>query len=164
MANLRKCSRCKSEIDISYFGMNRKKEPYKTCDSCRNKKKTINEPTQTDTITITIDDEIKNYVLKLLATYSTNQLDRVMRESNSKHVLAYAEKKLKRTDTTFRDLSAWDVFPAIQELNNMADHAPSGSDDDSPGFLTARNFFDPDDYYDGCVRFRPNGDMVGFRD
>ena len=37
MANLMKCSRCKSEIDISYFGMNRKKEPYKTCDNCRNK-------------------------------------------------------------------------------------------------------------------------------
>ena len=39
MANLRKCSRCKSEIDISYFGMNRKKEPYKTCDNCRNTNK-----------------------------------------------------------------------------------------------------------------------------
>ena len=42
MANLRKCPRCKSEIDISYFGMNRKKEPYKTCDNCRNKTKMAN--------------------------------------------------------------------------------------------------------------------------
>jgi len=42
MANLRKCSRCKSEIDISYFGMNRKKEPYKTCDTCRSKRKPSN--------------------------------------------------------------------------------------------------------------------------
>ena len=42
MANLQKCSRCKSEIDISYFGMNRKKEPYKTGDNCRNKKKMAN--------------------------------------------------------------------------------------------------------------------------
>ena len=32
---LQTCSRCKSEIDISYFGMDRKKEPYKTCDNCR---------------------------------------------------------------------------------------------------------------------------------
>ena len=40
MANLRKCSRCKSEIDISYFGMNRKKEPYKTCENCRKKSST----------------------------------------------------------------------------------------------------------------------------
>ena len=39
MANLRVCSRCKSNIDISYFGLSRKKEPYKTCDNCRNKKK-----------------------------------------------------------------------------------------------------------------------------
>ena len=162
MANLRKCSRCKSEVDISYFGMNRKKEPYKTCDNCRNKNKTISKPTHTDTNVITIDDEIKNYVLKLLARYSTNQLDRLMTQHKSKHVLAYAEEKLNRTDTTFRDLSVVDVFPAIVELNNMADHAPS--DDDSPRFLTARGMFDPNDYYDGCVEFRPNGDMVGFRD
>ena len=37
MANLRKCSRCKSEIDISFFGLNRKKQPCKTCDNCRSK-------------------------------------------------------------------------------------------------------------------------------
>ena len=30
--------------------------------------------------------------------------------------------------------------------------------------LTARDMFDPNDYYDGCVEFLPNGDMVGFRD
>ena len=39
MANLQKCSRCKSEIDISYFGLNRKREPYKTCVNCRSKPK-----------------------------------------------------------------------------------------------------------------------------
>ena len=39
MANLRVCSRCKSNIDISFFGLSRKMEPYKTCDNCRNKKK-----------------------------------------------------------------------------------------------------------------------------
>lgn len=48
MANLRKCSRCKSEVDISYFGMSRKKEPYKTCDNCRNKKSVSNPPKKTD--------------------------------------------------------------------------------------------------------------------
>ena len=40
MANLQKCSRCKSTIDISFFGLNRKKEPYKTCEKCRSEKKT----------------------------------------------------------------------------------------------------------------------------
>ena len=40
MANLQKCSRCKSEVDISYFGLNRKKQPYKTCEKCRSMKKT----------------------------------------------------------------------------------------------------------------------------
>ena len=161
MANLRKCSRCKSEIDISYFGMSRKKEAYKTCDNCRNTNKKISKPTQADTNVITIDDEIKECVLQLLSTYSTDQLDRVMAKHKSKHVLAHAEAKLKRTDTTFRDLSADDVFPVIMELNNMADHAPS--DDDNPR-MTARSMFNPSDYYQGCVEFRPNGDMVGFRD
>ena len=161
MANLRKCSRCKSEIDISYFGMSRKKEPYKTCDNCRNTNKKISKPTQADTNVITIDDEIKECVLELLSTYSTDQLDRVMAKHKSKHVLAHAEAKLKRTDTTFRDLSADDVFPVIMELNNMADHAPS--DDDNPR-MNARSMFNPSDYYQGCVEFRPNGNMVGFRD
>ena len=41
MAELRKCSRCRSEIKITYFGINRKGEPDKTCDTCRNKKKQI---------------------------------------------------------------------------------------------------------------------------
>ena len=140
MANLKQCSRCKSTVDISYFGMNRKKEPYKTCDNCRSKQKKTSKSTHTETNTITIDNEIKNYVLKLLATYSTNQLDRLMTQHKSKHVLAYAEEKLNRTNTTFRDLSVVDVFPALVELNNMADHAPSDDDmftdfsDDSPVF------------------------------
>ena len=37
MSELRKCSRCRSEIELKYFGINRKGEPYKTCDNCRNK-------------------------------------------------------------------------------------------------------------------------------
>ena len=35
MPNLQKCSRCRSTIDISYFGLNRKNEPFKTCVNCR---------------------------------------------------------------------------------------------------------------------------------
>ena len=35
MANLQKCPRCKKEIDVSYFGLNRKKQPYKICVNCR---------------------------------------------------------------------------------------------------------------------------------
>ena len=41
MTELRKCSRCRSEIKITYSGINRKGEPYKTCDNCKNKKKQI---------------------------------------------------------------------------------------------------------------------------
>lgn len=37
MTDKKKCSRCKLEIDVSFFGVNKKKEQYKTCDNCRNK-------------------------------------------------------------------------------------------------------------------------------
>ena len=37
MAELRKCSRCRSEIELKYFGINRKGERNKTCESCLNK-------------------------------------------------------------------------------------------------------------------------------
>ena len=50
MANLQKCSRCKSEIDVSYFGLNRKKQPYKTCVNCRSKvKRPCTQLKRTDT-------------------------------------------------------------------------------------------------------------------
>ena len=39
MAELRKCSRCRSEIELKYFGISRKGEHNKTCINCLNKKK-----------------------------------------------------------------------------------------------------------------------------
>ena len=38
MAELRKCSRCTSTIELKYFSVNRKGEHYKCCDSCRKKR------------------------------------------------------------------------------------------------------------------------------
>ena len=52
MANLQKCTRCKSTIDISYFGMNGKTEPYKTWHNCRN---TIIEPE-----TLSVPEQVNN--------------------------------------------------------------------------------------------------------
>ena len=37
MSNLKTCSRCNSTLDKSFFGINRKKQLYKTCNSCRGK-------------------------------------------------------------------------------------------------------------------------------
>ena len=49
MANLRKCSRCKSEIDLSYFGMNRKKNHIKHVILVEiNIRKQVNQLTQTN--------------------------------------------------------------------------------------------------------------------
>ena len=47
MTNLQECTRCKSTIDISYFGMNRKHEPYKTCYNCRDKNQKTRKLTHT---------------------------------------------------------------------------------------------------------------------
>ena len=41
MATLQKCSKCKSEQEMKYFSINKKGQPYKTCDTCRNKRKCI---------------------------------------------------------------------------------------------------------------------------
>ena len=38
MAELRKCSRCTSTIEIKYFSVNRKGEYYKCCANCRKKR------------------------------------------------------------------------------------------------------------------------------
>ena len=39
MANLRKCGRCRSEIELKYFAINRKGEYNKTCSKCLTKRK-----------------------------------------------------------------------------------------------------------------------------
>ena len=39
MTELRKCSRCRSVIELKYFGINRKGEYNKTCINCLDKKK-----------------------------------------------------------------------------------------------------------------------------
>ena len=39
MAELKKCSRCRSEIELKYVGINRKGEHNKTCINCLDNKK-----------------------------------------------------------------------------------------------------------------------------
>ena len=41
MAELRNCSRCRSAIELNYFGINRKGEHNKTCETCLNKAKKV---------------------------------------------------------------------------------------------------------------------------
>ena len=41
MAELKKCSRCHSNIELKYYSINRKGEYYKCCDNCRNNKYNI---------------------------------------------------------------------------------------------------------------------------
>ena len=50
MSELKKCSRCRSEIQLKYFAMNRKGEYNKTCETCLNKTRKTKQPLKrTDT-------------------------------------------------------------------------------------------------------------------
>ena len=46
MAELRKCSRCTSTIELKYFSINRKGEYYKCCDNCRKQQATWGDQNQ----------------------------------------------------------------------------------------------------------------------
>ena len=50
MANLQTCSRCKSEVDMPYFGLNRNTQPYYTCDTCRHTRPIITQPDSVNTL------------------------------------------------------------------------------------------------------------------
>lgn len=67
MAGLQKCSKCKSEQELKYFSINKKGNPYKTCDACRNKRSALK---QTDSKTI-------KDILKLIAT-ATQKLEELI--------------------------------------------------------------------------------------
>ena len=69
MANLQICSRCKSEVDVSFFGLNRKKQPYKTCVNCRSKAMTPQPLKRTDTDFV--DDSVST------ATPDTNNTETI---------------------------------------------------------------------------------------
>ena len=46
MTELRKCSRCRSEIELKYFAINRKGEHNKTCETCLNKARAYHQTTE----------------------------------------------------------------------------------------------------------------------
>ena len=46
MTELKKCSRCRSEIELKYFAINRKGEHNKTCETCLNKARAYHQTTE----------------------------------------------------------------------------------------------------------------------
>ena len=131
---LRHCNRCyKNKSPDAFVCPNGKS--YNACYACLKKKykqedDNTSKSSPSSKRVVKVDGEIVDYVLNLLARYSTNQLDSLMMANNSEHIMAYAEAKLNKKDTTFRDMSWVDVFPLIVKLNNMADHASSSSDEE----------------------------------
>ena len=68
MSNLRTCARCKSNIDVSYFSLNRKKQLYKTCDNCRNPKK------ENDTSLLERINEARTYFINTIVNESKGSI------------------------------------------------------------------------------------------
>ena len=150
MTELRKRSRCRSEILLKYFAINRKGEHNKTCETCLNKirkpvstrpsdfnslKRTDTDfvdggpPQTTEQTALNVDSEMLNTAVKLLETYSTRQLNQLMSSSRQPHLMAYVEYTLNREEKTVRNMSIDDVFPLIIELNGIADHPCSNGGD-----------------------------------
>lgn len=73
MTELKKCSRCRSEIELKYFGINRKGEPYKTCDNCRNKKKNVKvTQEENDNASTTTPDTVEDDKYIIVMDVETN--------------------------------------------------------------------------------------------
>ena len=111
MTELRKCSRCRSEILLKYVAINRKGGHSKTCETCLNKilEPVLTEPSDfnplkridsgfvdgvaeteqgeqpqtTEQKAVTVDDDMINTAVRLLGKYSTKQLNQVMRSTNN---------------------------------------------------------------------------------
>ena len=64
MTELRKCSRCRSDIKIKHVGINRKGEPYNTCDTCRNNDKHIKVKQEVCKVKTCLDYYINHPIFK----------------------------------------------------------------------------------------------------
>ena len=107
---LRKCSRCLSTIHISYFGVNKKKEPNKTCDNCRktcnkNKKEMENLP-----------DEAKRLIYEYDNTYR-EKFNVVMTELTNKMRHRYIKQKPTYNDKSIYKKEIYPVASWICEIS-----------------------------------------------
>ena len=125
MASKVVCDICGSSINKNH--LNRHKLS-KRC-SQRKELPSTNDSHTTEQTTINVDSEMINLAIQLLETYSTTQLNRLMRFYKQPHLMACVETKLHRSDITFRNMSRKDVFPLINELNGVANHPYSDSSD-----------------------------------
>ena len=118
------CDICGSSIYKNHINR------HKMSKKCSQQKElpSTNDSHTTEQTTINVDSEMINLAIELLETYSTKQLDRLMRFYKQPHLMAYVETKLQRSDRTFRNMSCKDVFPLIIELNGIANHPYSDSD------------------------------------
>ena len=86
MANLQKCSKCKSEQELKYFSINKKGQPYKTCDTCRSKRAAAAKPD---------DKTVIQDVLQLMAS-ATQKLESITSAETQSDI----EDKSTTTETT----------------------------------------------------------------
>ena len=85
MANLQKCCKCKSEQELKYFSLNKKGQLYKTCDVCREKRRTS-----------TNDKDKITDAIKLMAT-ATQKLESIT--NNAEATPSDTDNKSTAADT-----------------------------------------------------------------
>ena len=66
----------------------------------------------------------------------------------SKHIFAYAEKALNRTELTYRKLSSNHILPLLVQVNKEIKNQPRDDDtsDDSGSSYSDQCVYDPGDY------------------
>ena len=128
MTELRKRSRCRSKSLLTYFAINRTGEHNEICETCLNKSRR-RISTDTEHAAFSFDSELTNTAIQLLQTYSTKQLNQMMRSARQLHLMAYVEYILNREETTFRKMSYDDALPLITAISNVANHVYSDGHD-----------------------------------
>ena len=105
---LRKCSRCHSTIHISYFGVNKKKEPNKTCDNCR---KTCNKKKEMEKL----PDEAKRLIYEYDNTYREKFKD-VMTELTNRMKRFYIQQKPTYSEKSIYKKEIYPIAPWVCEI------------------------------------------------
>ena len=110
MANLQRCSKCKSEQELKYFSINKKGQYYKTCDNCRSKRLT-NKVNLKRT-----DTDFVDYDNVSTTTPETSEEEQLPMNTHDAFWLFESSNK---PDIRAFDIGKWMLFYPNDKMNDM---------------------------------------------
>ena len=127
MSELKKCSRCRSEIELKYFAINRKGDYNKTCETCLNKTR------KTKAVITNINDPVP------LKTTDTDFVD------GMEEVTTTADSESSKPEEQY-SIMVFDVEHSGTGENYVLQLSWGLYDDDGSLLLMNDFYVDPDDY------------------